>query len=173
MIETWCLVIETTVLVLSGIREIKSIKFHGEKLVKFRGENIFPMKLNQFIFIISIPPGQFFSYRHHTGIYSWPVSLVAVASVVAQCTNRCTRRKGAVNAQPTNTEKPKMKKTRHHEEVVKCQNESTRVARLQSEPQGRERRRVGQNWLRMKTKAILTCESSKNLNLVCDAGGYF
>ena len=65
----------------------------------------------------------------------------------------------------TNTEKPKMKKTRHHEKVVKCQNESTRVARLQSEPQGRERRRVGQNWLRMKTKAILTGESSKNLNL--------
>ena len=93
------------------------------------------------------------------------MSLVAVAPVLAQCTNRCTRRKGAVNAQPTNTEKPKMKKTRHHEKVVKCQNESTRVARLQSEPQGRERRRVGQNWLRMKTKAILTCESSKNLNL--------
>ena len=83
------------------------------------------------------------------------MSLVAVAPVLAQCTNRCTRRKGAVNAQPTNTEKPKMKKTRHHEEVVKCQNESTRVARLQSEPQGRERRRVGQNWLRMKTKTIL------------------
>ena len=93
------------------------------------------------------------------------MSLVEVAPVLAQCTNRCTRRKGAVNAQPTNTEKPKMKKTRHHEEVVKCQNESTRVARLQSEPQGRERRRVGQNWLRMKTKAILTCESSRNLNL--------
>ena len=97
--------------------------------------------------------------------YSWPVPLVAVAPVLAQCTNRCTRRKGAVNAQPTNTEKPKMKKTRHHEKVVKCQNESTRVARLQLEPHGRERRRVGQNWLRMKTKAILTCESSKNLNL--------
>ena len=114
---------------------------------------------------------QFYIYNYY--IYSWPVSLVAVAPVLAQCTNRCTRRKGAVNAQPTNTEKPKMKKTRHHEKVVKCQNESTRVARLQSEPQGRERRRVGQNWLRMKTKAILTCESSKNLNLVCDAGGYF
>ena len=98
------------------------------------------------------------------------MSLVAVAPVLAQCTNRCTRRKGAVNAQPTNTEKPKMKKTRHHEEVVKCQNESTRVARLQSEPQGRERRRVGQNWLRMKTKAILTCESNKNLTLFFSIG---
>ena len=93
------------------------------------------------------------------------MSLVAVAPVLAQSTNRCTRRKGDVNAQPTNTEKPKMKKTRHHEKVVKWQNESTRVARLQSEPHGRERRRVGQNWLRMKTKAILTCESSKNLTL--------
>ena len=35
---------------------------------------------------------------------------VAVAPVVAQCTNRCTRRKGIVNVQPTNKKTEKWRK---------------------------------------------------------------
>ena len=41
---------------------------------------------------------------------------VAVAHVVAQCTNRCTRRKIIVNAQPP-TRKPKMKKICRYENM--------------------------------------------------------
>ena len=40
---------------------------------------------------------------------------VAVVPAFAQCTNRSTRRKGIANAQPTNRENRKMKKTRRHE----------------------------------------------------------
>ena len=37
------------------------------KFIKFHGENICPMKLNQFNFKISIPPDNLISYRNHTG----------------------------------------------------------------------------------------------------------
>ena len=40
---------------------------------------------------------------------------VAVDPAFAQCTNRCTRRKVTVNAQPTNRENRNLKKTRRHE----------------------------------------------------------
>ena len=68
---------------------------------------------------------------YHNKIDSWHVSLVAVASVVAQCTNRCTRRKGAVNALPTNTENPKMKKTRHHEKRATDKDEGNPHMRIE------------------------------------------
>ena len=47
---------------------------------------------------------------------------VAVAHVVARCTNRCTRRKVNVNAQPTNKKTEKMKKRCHYEKEKTCSN---------------------------------------------------
>ena len=67
---------------------------------------------------------------------------VAVAHVVAQCTNRCTRRKVNVIDQPTN------RKTENEEKVSirkegKLLELSPRAARLHPEQKGRERETKG------------------------------
>ena len=66
MIETWCLVIETTVLVLSGIREIKAIKFHGEKVSKISWGKYLSHEIKSIYFHNFYPTRTVFSYRHHT-----------------------------------------------------------------------------------------------------------
>ena len=47
----------------------------------------------------------------------WARNSVAVAPAFAQCTNRCNCRKVTVNAQPTNREDRKLKKTSRHEDL--------------------------------------------------------
>ena len=64
------------------------------------------------------------------------------AHVVDQCTNRCTRRKVIVNAQPP-TRKPKMKKISQENRKILLE-VYPRAARLHPEQKGgREKGRVG------------------------------
>ena len=74
---------------------------------------------------------------------------VAVAHVVAQCTNRCTRRKVIVNAQPPRR-KPKMKKICWHENRKTARRKSARGTSSSGEQREGERNEGRAEWLRIR-----------------------
>ena len=67
MIETWCLVIEVAALVLSGIREIKSIKFHGEKFSKISWGKYLSHEIKSIYFHNVNPTWDLISVKFHIG----------------------------------------------------------------------------------------------------------
>ena len=74
---------------------------------------------------------------------------VAVAHVVAQCTNRCTRRKVIVNAQPP-SRKPKMKKICCYENRKTTRRTSARGTSSSGEHREGERNEGRAEWLRIR-----------------------